>query len=571
MKIALVQLNYHVGNIESNVAKIKNGIRQAKAKGADLAVFAELAICGYPPKDLLLQNGFIKKCENAAASIAKECKGIAAIVGGPSYNSAKSGRPLFNTAYFLADGKIKTKVHKTLLPFYDVFDEYRYFEPSEENKLLIYKGTKIALTICEDIWNQCPDAKGHYTHMRFPLKEMKAGKADCIINISASPFSYTHWEERRKVACTTARDYKTPLLYINNIGTNTDITFDGGSFVVDKKGTVITELAYFKEDIQVLVLEKKNVRIIGRSNHAVSKIKPVKKNNTSVWYCANDKDESRITASVYKALVLGIHDYFFKTNAQKAVIGVSGGIDSALVLALAIKALGKKNVLSVVLPSQFSSDETMRDAMQLLKNTGSTHQTISIEPGVKAITESLSDVFKGLKPDITEENIQARIRGLLIMAVSNKTGALMLNTSNKSELATGYGTLYGDMGGALSVLGDLYKTQVYRIAAYVNQISPGLIPENIMKKAPTAELKPNQKDTDTLPEFELLDRILVQFIEQHKSVTEIKVKGGDKLLIQKVVNMVNKTEFKRQQFAPILRVSPKSFGVGRRMPIVGKL
>jgi NAD+ synthase (glutamine-hydrolysing) len=571
MKIALIQLNYHVGNIESNVAKIKNGIKQAKAKGADIAVFAELAICGYPPKDLLLKNGFVQRCEDAAASIALECKGIAAIVGGPSHNPAKSGGAVFNSAFFLADGKVKTTIHKTLLPFYDVFDEYRYFEPSKENKAISYKGINLAITICEDIWNQCPNIDGRYNHNRFPLKEMKAGKADCIINISASPFSYTHWEERRKVACAVAIDYKTPLFYVNNIGTNTDLTFDGGSFVVDKKGNVVTELAYFKEDIQVITLEGKNVKEKLRISNIEHRISKLKTKNTSVWYCSNDGDDKRITASVYNALILGIHDYFHKSNAKKAVIGVSGGIDSALVLALAIKALGKENVLSVVLPSKFSSSETMKDAMQLLKNTGSAYQTISIEEGVSAINKSLSDSFKGLKPDITEENIQARIRGLFIMAVSNKTGALMLNTSNKSELAVGYGTLYGDMGGALSVLGDLYKTQVYRIAEYVNELSPGLIPSNILKKAPTAELRHEQKDSDSLPEYDILDKILVQYIEMHKSAAQIKVNGADKDLIQKVVSMVNKTEFKRQQFAPILRISPKSFGLSRRMPIVGKL
>ena len=570
MKIALIQLNYHVGNIESNVAKIKNGIKQAKLKDADLAVFAELAICGYPPKDLLLQNGFIQKCEHAAASIASECKGIAAIVGGPSQNRAKSGRSAYNSAYFLADGKVKHIIHKTLLPFYDVFDEYRYFEPSKENKSLSYKGVNLAVTICEDIWNQCPDEKGHYTHTSLPLKEMKAGKADCIINISASPYSYTHWGDRRKVVCATAHDYKTPLFYVNNIGTNTDLTFDGGSFVVDKKGKVLNELAHFKEDMQVFELKNKKVKTIDSEKQAASNVIPLKNKANAVWYCSNEADDGRITESVYNALVLGIHDYFYKTNAKKAVIGVSGGIDSALVLALAIQALGKENVLSVILPSQFSSNETMKDAMQLLKNTGTAYQTISIEPGVHAVNESLSSAFKGLKPDITEENIQARMRGLLIMAVSNKTGALMLNTSNKSELATGYGTLYGDMGGALSVLGDLYKTQVYRIAEYINDLTPGLIPENILKKAPTAELRHQQKDSDSLPEYDILDKILVQCIEQHMSVAEIKVKGADKEIILKVVNMVNKTEFKRYQFAPILRVSPKSFGVGRRMPVVGK-
>ena len=407
--------------------------------------------------------------------------------------------------------------------------------------------------------------------MRFPLKEMKAAKADCILNISASPFSYTHWEERLKVASAVASDYKTPLFYVNNIGTNTDLAFDGGSFVVDKKGAVVAEMERFKEDMGIFELQKKKVKAPRLTSRNLKVNSSAKNKKGSVWYCSKEGNESDVTASVFQALIMGIHDYFHKTNTKQAIIGISGGIDSALVLALAVIALGKENVMCVVLPSKFSSDETMKDARKLLKSMGTSYQTISIEPGVNALNESLSEVFKGMKPDITEENIQARTRGLLIMAVSNKTGALMLNTSNKSELATGYGTLYGDMGGALSVIGDLYKTQVYRVAEYLNELSPGLIPPNILKKAPTAELKHNQKDTDTLPEFDILDKILVQYIEMHKSVAEIKVKGAGKELIQKVVNMVNKTEFKRQQFAPILRVSPKSFGLSRRMPIVGKL
>ncbi|HTA26797.1 MAG TPA: nitrilase-related carbon-nitrogen hydrolase, partial [Bacteroidia bacterium] len=417
MKIALVQLNYTVGNIESNITKIKHGIKRAKAQGADIAIFAELAISGYPPKDLVLQNGFVQKCEAAAKSIAKECKGIAAIVGGPSSNPEKKGKAIFNTAFFLADGKVKTTIHKTLLPFYDVFDEYRYFEPAKENKILSYKGTKFAITICEDIWNQHPNADGRYNHTRFPLKEMKAGKADCIFNISASPFSYTHWEDRRKVACDAAREYKTPLFYVNNIGTNTDLTFDGDSFVVNKKGEVVAELASFKEDMQVFELEKKKIKIVStqpqplKRGLIIASLAPTQspfrglgRKEVSVWYCSKDSNEKRITESVYNALVMGIHDFFYKSNIKKAVIGVSGGIDSALVLALAIKALGKENVMSVVLPSKFSSDETMKDAMDLLRNTDSPYQIISIEPGVKAANESLAESFKGLKADITEEN-----------------------------------------------------------------------------------------------------------------------------------------------------------------------
>ncbi len=502
----------------------------------------------------------LKACEKAAASIAKECKGIAAIVGAPSRNLTKKGRKVFNSAFFLADGKIKATINKSLRPFYDVFDEYRYFEPGTDNKLISFKGTKLAITVCEDIWNQYPDETGHYFHQRFPLKEMGVGKADCIINIYASPFSYTHRYERDKVASSVSVHYKTPLIYVNNVGANTDLIFDGGSFVTDKHGVMVAQSAFFKEDLSMVQLKNKKVVPLdgcgGNSSLRGTK-QSLPKHFNSVWYCSNQGDEKTMTESVYQALILGIRDFFHKSNIQKAVLGLSGGIDSSLVLVLATEALGKENVSCVVLPSKFTSDETMKDAMQLLKNTGVKYQNISIEPGVVAMNESLSESFKGLKSDITEENIQARLRGLLIMAVANKSGALMLNTSNKSELATGYGTLYGDMGGALAVIGDLYKTQVFRITEYVNEITPGLIPENILTKPPTAELKPNQKDSDSLPEYEILDRILVQYIEQHKSIDEIKVRGAHKNLIQRVVNLVNKAEFKRHQFAPILRISQK--------------
>jgi NAD+ synthase (glutamine-hydrolysing) len=548
MKIALAQYNYHIGNLPANVAKIKEGISRAKCEGADIVVFSELSLCGYPPKDLLLHNGFITACEEAINDIAKECIGVAAIVGAPARNLKHEGKSLFNAAFFLADGKIMAQVNKTLLPFYDVFDEYRYFEPAEENKQIEYKGVNIALTVCEDVWNERP-LNDRYLYKQSSLEKLCTTKTNCIINIAASPFSYIHPEERKQMFETASSHYKLPFFYVNALGANTELIFDGGSMVVTNKG-VIDELDYCKEDFSVYELA---------SDNSVKIVNPKKHNNP-------EKHIERI----YNALILGIKDYFHKNNLTSAVLGLSGGIDSAIVLVLAAEALGANNVHPIMLPSKYTSQESIDDAMALAKNVGCDYESISIEDGVAAVNTSLTKAFTGKKADITEENIQSRMRAIMLMAVSNKMGYLLLNTSNKSELATGYGTLYGDMSGAISVLGDVYKTQVYELANYINIIKPGLIPPNIISKPPTAELKPNQKDSDSLPEYDILDKVLYQYIELEKSPADIKVKGADAALIKRITDMVNRNEFKRQQAPPILRVSPKAFGPGRRMPIVAK-
>ncbi|MGP8214349.1 MAG: NAD+ synthase [Bacteroidia bacterium] len=557
MKIALAQFNYHVGNLTSNVAKIKDGILRAKKEEAELVVFSELSVCGYPPKDLLQHNGFISACEKAVLEIANECRGIAAIIGAPARNPHK-GRALYNSAFFLADGKILAQVNKTLLPFYDVFDEYRYFEPASENELVEYKGFKIAIIICEDLWNELP-RKNRFFYKHSPLETLCTPDTNCIINISASPFSYIHRDERRQLFNTTTSRYKLPLFYINALGANTDLIFDGGSLVMDNKSSVVDEMNYFSEDLSFFELNvDKTVKAIAP---------PARKRPAENIEC------------IYEALVLGIRDYFQKNNLTDAVLGLSGGIDSALVLVLAAEALGNKNVHAMVLPSRYTSEESLRDAAELIVNIGCHHETISIEPGVIAANKSLSKAFAGRKPDITEENIQSRMRSLLLMAVSNKFGYLLLNTSNKSELATGYGTLYGDMSGALAVIGDVYKTQVFELARYINSkgiksyapaINAPTIPEDIITRPPTAELKPDQKDTDTLPEYAILDKILYQYIEMELSASDIKVEGASADLIEKIVAMVNRNEYKRQQAPPVLRISPKAFGAGRKMPIVGK-
>jgi len=548
MKIALAQYNYHVGNLTSNVAKIKRGILRAKNEGADIVVFSELSVCGYPPKDLLLFEGFIKACEEAVREIAQECKGIAAIVGAPSRNSGK-GRPLYNSAFLLAEGKIMAQVNKSLLPFYDVFDEYRYFEPAGECRHIKYKGFKIALTVCEDLWNELP-RNDHFYYKQSPLETLVGSDTNCIINIAASPFSFTQAEERKKLFKSITLKYKRPLFYVNALGANTDIIFDGGSFVMDSTGKIINELSYFTEDLAILeLLPDKTVKPISAFKE--------------------EKPQEHI-ALIYNALVLGIRDYFQKNNLKTAVLGLSGGIDSALVLALAAEALGSKNVHALLLPSRYTSIESLRDAAEIATNIGCLHETISIEPGITVAYDSLSKVFEGKKPDITEENIQSRMRSLLLMAMSNKMGHLLLNTSNKSELSTGYGTLYGDMSGALSVIGDLYKTQVYGLANYINKIKPNTIPSNIITRPPTAELKHDQKDTDSLPEYDILDKILYQYIELERSPIDIKVDGANNELVKKITDMVNRNEYKRLQAPPILRVSNKAFGVGRKMPIVAK-
>lgn len=553
MKIALAQLNYHIGNFESNISKIKEAIARAKKEKADLIVFAELAICGYPPRDFLEFSDFIKHCENAVASVASECRGIAAIVGSPSVNPQKEGKNLFNSAYFLNDGKIISIHHKALLPNYDVFDEYRYFEPAKKLSIVNYKGVKIALTICEDIWDIDDDLM--YTY--WPMEELKRQQPDMMINIAASPFDYAHAGVRKKVMVANARKYKLPLFYVNHVGSQTELIFDGGSMVIDRDGKIADEMEYFKEDTRYYELQA------GNKLHIPAKKQPEKATKIS---------------RIHDALLLGIRDYFQKMNFRKAIIGLSGGIDSSVVLVLAAKALGKENVKALLMPSRFSSEHSLTDSRLLAENLGCSYEIISIESSYNNVLKTLEPYFKDLPFNIAEENLQARLRAILLMAFTNKFGYILLNTSNKSELAVGYGTLYGDMCGGLSVIGDVYKTEIFELAEYINSLPSailgefrnGLIPRNIIDKPPSAELRPNQKDIDTLPDYSLLDKILFQYIELRKSPDEIIGSGYDRQLVKRIMQMVNTNEYKRYQTPPVLRVSPKAFGMGRRMPIVGK-
>lgn len=544
MKIALAQLNYHIGNFESNTTKIIQAINKAKAEGADLVVFAELAICGYPPRDFLEFTEFIDLCEEAINAIAVECTDIVCVVGVPSKNPAREGKDLFNSAYVIQDGKVVAQINKALLPNYDVFDEYRYFEPGLSNfNCIEVKGTRIALTICEDLWN----INDNPLYLMSPMDELIKQKPALMLNIAASPFSYVHDDNRVKVLSDNCKKYNLPLLYINQVGAQTEIVFDGGSFAFNKEGALLDQMNYFKEDF----------RIYEFNNGEIEGLAPI------VYKPLSDIEQ------IHHGLILGIRDYFYKSGFSKAVLGLSGGIDSAVVCALAAEALGPENVMAVLMPSKYSTDHSVKDAMDLVNNLGCKHQIIAIKDAADAFEGMLENAFKGLPFNTTEENIQARCRAIVVMAFSNKFGYILLNTSNKSECAVGYGTLYGDMAGAISVLGDVYKTQVFTLANYINR-EREIIPINSISKPPSAELRPGQKDSDSLPDYDVLDALLYQYIELKKSSKAIIEQGFNPELVKKVLKMVNTAEFKRYQTAPILRVSPKAFGMGRRMPLVGK-
>lgn len=557
MKIALAQLNYHIGNFEGNLEKMLGMITKAKALKADIVVFGELATCGYPPRDFLEFDDFISKCYNSVDKLAEGAQGIAVVVGSPTRNPTKEGKDLYNSVYFLADGAIKHVQHKTLLPTYDIFDEYRYFEPATEWKTFEYKGKKIALTVCEDMWN-VGNENPIYTVC--PMDEMMHEKPDFMINVSASPFAYDHAAERLTTLKTNIERYKLPLFYVNHVGAQTDIIFDGGSVVFSADGNVFDEMPYFEECLRCYELSTVGNRLSFR-------IGPGR--DLPLHEKANGEQPKDKIKLIYDALILGIRDYFSKMNLKKAILGLSGGIDSAVVAALAADALGAKNVRCILMPSQFSSDHSVNDARLLAERLGIQYDIVQIQPMYDSYMQTLSAHYFGMPFNIAEENLQARVRGTLLMAFSNKFANILLNTSNKSEMAVGYGTLYGDMCGGISVIGDVYKMEVYALARYINR-NTEIIPNNSIEKAPSAELRPNQKDSDSLPDYDILDKVLYQYIEKRQGPKEIIAMGFDEKLVHRILRLVNINEFKREQTAPVLRVSPKAFGSGRRMPIVGK-
>lgn len=583
MKIALAQQNYHIGNFEENSRKIIEGIEWARSQQADLVVFSELCICGYPPRDFLEFEDFVNKCYDTLNKIKEHADTIGVLVGSPAHNPQKEGKDLFNAVFLLHEKQIKAEIHKTLLPNYDIFDEYRYFEPAFEWNIIEFKGKKLAVTICEDIWNMGDNPLYRVT----PMEKLIAFDPDIMINLSASPYNYAQDVVRNSLVKAHTLKYKLPMLYCNTVGSQTEVVFDGGSLVYDVNGKKVKEMKYFEEDYQVFSLEdlgiseahkKKEVMVHAATVASEGRELPAVVNEP-VYFSAKDvgagvntldylADEKNID-EIYHALILGIRDYFRKLGFEKAILGASGGIDSAVTQALAVEALGKQNVKAVLMPSQYSSSHSVTDAEKLSQLLGNPYEIIPIKSIYESFLSELKPVFRDLPFGLAEENIQARVRGNLLMAIANKFGYILLNTSNKSELATGYGTLYGDMAGGLSVLGDTYKTQVYALASYINR-KQEIIPKNILIKPPSAELRPGQKDSDSLPEYDTLDRVLYEYIEMRRGPKEIIGKGYDPALVARVLKLVNTNEYKRNQFCPIIRVSTKAFGIGRRVPIVGK-
>lgn len=534
MRLALAQINSIVGDLEGNRQKIEQYILLAKKQGADIVAFPELALTGYPPEDLLLVPKFVEENIKKLGELSKSVKDILAIIGFVD----KKGGKIFNSAAVIYEGDIKGIYHKMLLPNYGVFDEKRYFQPGSHPFLFQYKGINIGLSICEDIW-----------HKEGPIAQQVSRGAELIIVINASPYHIGKRKAREKVVSTQAKSYKVPIAYVNLVGGQDELVFDGQSFLVDKGGNLVASALPFEEDLLIWDISQKIPS---------SPIQGQKKRES-----LSPEDE------VYKALLLGIRDYVRKNGFRKVVIGLSGGIDSSLTATLAVDALGKENVIGLYLPSRYSSRESEEDALQLAHNLGIEFLVIPIDELYEAYLSLLAPYFKGLPPDITEENLQARIRGNILMAFSNKFGWLVLTTGNKSEMSTGYATLYGDMAGGFAPLKDVPKTLVYKLAEYRNA-KEEVIPKRVLTKEPSAELKPNQKDRDTLPPYELLDSVMKLYIEENKDVEEIISLGFEEGLVRKVIEMIDRSEYKRRQAPPGIKITPRAFGKDRRMPITNK-
>ncbi len=551
MKIGIAQLNYLIGDFDGNLARITRAVHRAVAGGADLVLFSELSICGYPPLDLLERKDFISRCIASVNQLAGQIPpDIGVLIGGPEFNPEKEGKLLYNSVFFLHEGEIKQVFRKSLLPTYDIFDEYRYFEPNRQFNILEFKGKRLAVTICEDLWDDQP-FESEFSRSRLyktnPLEELMRFNPQGILNLAASPFAHRKMEVKQAVFTGKAARHKLPLIYCNQAGAQTELIFEGGSLAINASGEVVRRLSFFQEDFDVVDLDE---LAVAAPDPFVASV------------------PGRI-GMVHDALVCGIRDYFGKMNFRSATLGLSGGIDSAVTLVLAAEALGPENMHVLLLPSQYSSGHSVDDSVQLAENLGVERHILPIEKLFNQFRETLQPIFRDLPEDITEENIQARIRSTLLMGLSNKLGNILLNTSNKSETAVGYGTLYGDMSGGLSVLGDVYKTDVYEMARYINR-NGEVIPGKIITKPPSAELRPDQKDTDSLPPYPLLDQILESYIEKQQPPESISIKGTDKKLISRIIRLVDHNEYKRYQTPPILRISSKAFGVGRRIPLVAR-
>ncbi len=551
MKIAIAQLNFFIGDFEGNSRHILDAAREAVKKNAELLILSELSLCGYPPLDLLEREEFVRTCEDQLRELASSLPpSLGVLAGAPEFNPEKEGKLLFNSAFFMEGGTIRQVFRKSLLPTYDIFDEYRYFEPNRSFRLLEFRGKRIAVTICEDLWDEQP-FESEFSRSRLytvnPLEELMKMEPDLVVNLAASPFSNRKMEVKQSIFTGKAARYGIPVIYCNQVGAQTELIFEGGSLAVNSRGRVLQRLAFFREDFAVVELETL------LSEKATGEVPEI---------------PDRI-GMIADALVCGIRDYFGKLKLSSATLGLSGGIDSAVTLVLAAEALGPDRMHVLLLPSQYSSRHSVDDSVQLCRNLGVTYHILSIASLFDQFRDTLKPLFRDLPEDVTEENIQARIRSVLLMALSNKFGNILLNTSNKSETAVGYGTLYGDMSGGLSVIGDVYKTDVYRLARFFNR-EREVIPPNIITKPPSAELKPGQRDTDSLPPYEQLDRVLEAYIERQLPVEKIRSPEVDPEEVQRIITMVNRNEYKRYQTPPILRISSKAFGVGRRIPLVAR-
>ena len=552
MKICLAQINPTVGAFKQNARKICRFINTAKKKGADLIVFPEMSIVGYPPKDLLELSGFVDSNLKALEEVKNNVTGISAIVGFVDRNVAQRGKNLYNAAAYINNKKIVSRHYKSLLPTYDVFDEDRYFEPKHSIFLAKISGRKFGISICEDAWGANVIWQGKIHH-KDPVKSMIRLGAEIIINISASPFTIGKQDVRLKMLANHAKRHNVPIIFVNQIGGNDDLVFDGNSLAIDKKGIIVERALSFEEDLLMVEYRDSDIKAWR------GKPKPAKRRTQS----SAGEDEIE---SVYKALVLGTRDYVRKCRFKKVVIGLSGGIDSAVTAVIAARALGKGKVLGVTMPSDFSSKGSVEDSKVLAERLGIDFEIIPIKSVYNAYTKTLSGVFTGLPFDVTEENLQARIRGKILMAISNKHGYLVLTTGNKSELAVGYCTLYGDMCGGLAVISDIPKTMVYDIAEYINRRKE-IIPIDTIEKPPSAELRPDQKDQDSLPPYDILDGVLRAYVEESKDIDDIVRIGFSETLVKNIIKKVDRNEYKRKQAAPGLKVTSKAFGTGRRMPL----
>ncbi|PHV63081.1 NAD+ synthase [Cyanobacterium aponinum UTEX 3222] len=552
MKIAIAQLNPTIGDIKNNLKQIKETVNIAEKKGAKLILTPELSLCGYPPKDLLLNKNFLGQMKKELEQFAQEINPQISVLIGIAVindNAEKEGKKtLYNSSALIRNGKIETFFHKRLLPTYDVFEEDRYFSAGNEANYFYLDDVKIGVTICEDLWNQ-EDFWGKKNYTTNPVKDLVNLDVDLIVNLSASPYVVQKQQVREKMLIYLSKQYKKSLIYVNQVGGNDDLIFDGNSFVVDKKGNIINKAKNFQQDLIYVDYCKKNQDLISENKINLVNI---------------TKEEE-----IYQALVLGVKDYAKKCGFKQAIIGLSGGIDSALVATIAVSALGKDNVLGVLMPSPYSSAHSITDAEQLVNNLGIKSEKLPIQEVMKSYDSTLHPLFKNTEFGIAEENLQSRIRGTLLMAIANKFGYLLLSTGNKSEMAVGYCTLYGDMNGGLAVIADLPKTQVFSLCHWLNQ-EKEIIPHNILTKPPSAELKPDQKDQDSLPPYEILDDILERYINHHQSVTEIENSGHDLDTINKVIKLVVRAEFKRKQAPPGLKITDRAFGTGWKMPIASR-